>query len=238
MKKAFFLLSLIALTYQCNAQNVDNDVKRYGLKGKVKMMEEARFPYTRQVNGDWIVVDTVFYNVEKYNFDESGRLSAIEHLHYQVAGRKGVTSTITKFSYKDDKIAGSKTYDDHGREIGASTVNWVNNNTYIDSFSEKESKNEIVHVLDKDMRNKVTTTKKYNSNGQLMACIITNFSYDKNGRANKEVITDSLSKNNYHFEFKPLGADKKGNRSKVLFTDNKKAGMPKQLLLYTYEYYK
>lgn len=238
MKRILFFLSLIALTYQCSAQNADNDVKRYGLKGKVKVMEEARFPYTKQVNGNWVVVDTVFYNVEKYNFDKSGRLIAIEHIHNQVAGRKGTTATITKFSYKDDKIAGSTTYDEHGREISASTVNWINNNTYVDSFSEKESKNEIVHALDKDMRNIVTTTKKFNSKGQLMACIITNFSYDKNGRANKEVIKDSLSRNSYNFEFKPLGTDKKGNRSKVLFTENKKGGLPNQLLLYTYEYYK
>jgi len=238
MKRVLFFLSLIALTYECNAQNADNDVKRYGLKGKVKVMEEARFPYTKQVNGEWSVVDTVFYNVEKYNFDENGRLTAIEHIHNQVAGRKGTTVTITKFSYKDEKIVGSETYDEHGRAINSSTVNWLNNNTYVDSFSEKETKNEIVHVLDKDMRNKVTTTKKFNSNGQLMACIITNFSYDKNGRASKEVITDSLSGNSYNFEFKSLGTDKKGNRSKVLFTENKKGGMPNQLLLYTYEYYK
>ncbi|MGN6569484.1 MAG: hypothetical protein ACTHJ0_16110 [Flavipsychrobacter sp.] len=238
MKRVLLFFSLIATIFNCQAQSGGNDVKKYGLKGKVKVMEEARFPYTRQVNGEWTVVDTVFYNVDKYTFDESGKLLSLENEHHQVAGRRRMTTTITKFSYENNRISGSKTYNDAGKEINYSVVDWSDNETYTDSSADKETKNIVLHILDKDMRNKETIARKYNRNNKLMMSITTKFSYDKFGRVVKETITDASSGNTYNFEFKTLAKDRDGNRTKVLFTDNVKGGMPDQLFLYNYEYYK
>jgi len=236
MKKLAFIL-FIFTTWQCQAQSAGNDVKKYGLKGKVKVMEEARFPYTKEVNGEWSVVDTVGYTVDRYSFDESGKLITLENIHYQVAGKRGTNSTITKFSYKDGKISGSKTYSEQGALLSESTVTWLAADKYKDIYKTAETNDEVEHTIDKDMRNKQTIAKRFDKAGRLVASITTTFEYDKRGRATKSVITDAQSKNTYHFDFKPLGAeDENGNRSKVLFTEEKSA-MPNQLLLYTYEYY-
>lgn len=238
MKRALLFLSLIATVYYCQAQSAKNDVKKYGLKGKVKVMEEARFPYTRQVNGEWTVVDTVFYNVDRYTFDENGKLLSLENEHHQVGGRRNIATTITKFNYENNRISGSKTYNEAGKEINNSIVSWRSHDTYTDSSADKETKNIVLHIIDKDMRNKETVARKYNRNNKLMMSITTKFSYDKYGRVVKETIIDSSSGNTYNFEFKTLDKDEVGNRTKVLFTDNVKGGMPDQLFLYTYEYYK
>lgn len=235
MKKLALILFL-SITWQCQAQSAGNDVKKYGLKGKVKVMEEARFPYTKEVNGEWSVVDTVFYNVDRYSFDENGKLLSIENIHYQVAGKRSAASTITKFNYKGDKIAGSKTYNAQGALISTSTVTWLSADKYKDVYGSAETKDEVEHTVDKDMRNKLTISKRYDKSGRVIMSVTTTFEYDKEGRATKSVIIDGMSKSTYHFDFKPLAEDENGNRSKVLFTEEKSA-MPNQLLLYTYEYY-
>jgi len=237
MKYIYSSISLLLfITNIACAQKQNSDLIRYGLKGKVKTMQQTIYAFSRKDGDDWIVTDTPFYTEKKYNFSNKGILESLEENHIDTKSKKE-NITVTRFHYRNGKIAGSEWYDSKGNKKGESNVKWINAHKYIDIVDDKDLqlKIESIHLVDDDFRNEDTWVKRYSYNG-LEANIRTQYFY-KDGLLNKQIVSDSLSGNNYNYEVAVLKKDTTDNSIETVMSIQPPNGMPAQLIFTKYSYY-
>lgn len=237
MKHVYSIICLLLfVTTTSFAQKINNDLVRYGLKGKVKTMTQTIYAFSRKDGDKWIVTDTPFYNVKVYHFNDKGIVEKMEDTHVDNKTKKAST-TVTKFIYKNGKIMGSQWYDTMGVKKGESNITWENDHKYIDIVDDNnmQLKIETIHLLDDNYRNIDVWMKRYSYNG-LEGNMRTQFFYD-NGSLSSQIMTDSVMGHTFNYQFEVIEKDNVGNSLESAMSIVPPNGMPAQLVFTKYEYY-
>jgi hypothetical protein len=223
---AVFCLCFFITSCKQSLQNY-NDVKDYGLNGKVKKQEVINYTQPVEKFGEWGTQDSIAKYIITKTFDKTGLL----------------TETIQQGTDMDNKRMytienGQKTQSIYF--TGSEKTN-VSKFTYSNSsIIEKEYRldgklsAEIISILDKDKKVKEEYIKNYTKDGNLDNDTKSILKNDKDGFLSHIENYDLLTNRKRVFDFTVLKKDDKGNPTKILkIVDTK----PFALQILTYEYY-
>jgi len=204
-----------------------NDLKDYGLKGKVKKQEVINYTQPVQKFGEWETEDSTSKYIITKTFDKVGLLIEIIQRGADMDNKRTYTikngqkiesiyftgsekTNLSKFTYSDTSIV-EKEYRLNGK---LST--------------------EIISLLDKDNKVKQEVIKNYTEDGNLDSDTKSVFKNDKDGFLTHFENYDLLTKRTRVFDFTILKRDDKGNPIQILKIVDEK---PFALQVLTYEYY-
>lgn len=222
------ILCLCSFITSCgqNSQNY-NDLKDYGLKGKVKKQEVINYTQPVEKFGEWQAEDSTSKYIITKTFDKNGLLIETIQRGVEIANKRTYTvkngqkiesiyftgnekTNLSKFTYSDTSII-EKEYRLNGK---LST--------------------EIISILDKDKKVKQEEIKNYTEDGNLDSDTKSFFKNDNEGFLSHFENYNILTKKARVFDFTILKKDNNGNPIKILkMVDNK----PFALQVLTYEYY-
>ncbi|MBA3829268.1 MAG: hypothetical protein H0X33_10055 [Taibaiella sp.] len=239
--KHILLFVCCLLVIDTQAQTKANDLQRYGLKGRVKEMEQRLYPVTETRNGKTSITDTNIYMVEKYLYTKEGLLtSKIDmKLRRNESGKSVMNTVIMNFSYDKGRIASSEWHGEDAAALGTSSVTWQNDSTYRDKALDntKNMSTETIHILDENGRNRKVQMIRRDADGKVINNVLTDFYYDNTGAVARQYVYDSLYSITREYKMEILKKDKKGNILNSVYKSVGGLDQPAQVIRYKYEYY-
>ena len=232
-KITIILLSLVLSSF--SKEHPQNDLKEYGLNGKVKAVYTTNYLDLEKADGKWIENQNFIVSKSIMFFNKNGNISKILEM-YPLPNSviKFDTALTIEFSHKNErKVAYSKSYYNL-KETGKYT--WLNKKNY-KLIATREDGLTITSYskLSRKFRD-LSGNYKY----QLNDSIVLNESYkntlNRKNQIIKSVFTDSISGKKRTIEFEILELDKNNNITKLAQTDSKTEKL-KKYSTRTYEYF-
>ncbi len=260
MKNSSAFITIIILLYSCSStrKNIENDLEKMNMKGKVKSIEE----FDQNPNEN---------NKQYYYFNEMGYLISSTQLIYfydrqtkfksfylHDSTNKNIEILIYRFDSIFSKTTSQKYDSSLHRKIIKTYINGLlKTNTYFDYINSSslfhnkityyyDENNNLIQENDSASSNSIIPEAlyKYNSQNRRIEEIVnvsdvsskSNFEYDDNGNVSKQIFYDSGGKikrtNLYTYEL-----DEKDNWIKQTTYDPHGAGRPQQIIQRKIQYY-
>lgn len=214
MKKFIFLFPIFFVISAFQLSVIPNDIKEYGLHGKVK--EITTMYYTeleKNSNDEWELDLDKLVALAKMFFDSSGNITKIEEHHKEI--NSSWQETITKFEFKDGQKKSYLKKDINGQLIESGEYKWIDNNHYtlistrvngliIESHSTlnenlRDLKGDFKYMLGDSILYSENYTNQVNKDGEIMNTLTAN----------------QITNESYITDFKNKVRDQKGNMIKV-----------------------
>ncbi|HBC03305.1 MAG TPA: hypothetical protein PKH16_09715 [Aequorivita sp.] len=152
------LIFVFLFCFSLHSQEGFNDLKEYGLRGRVKSFESTYYS-TKEIQEMWII-DTL-KSKSKVDFDENGNITKIVNLSFSESELK--IETIEFQRDKNERKISYKKYNEY-EVFETGTYKWIDERKYqinsIDSFG---IRTESEFTLTKNLRDKSGTTAYFDS---------------------------------------------------------------------------
>ena len=217
------LISIIIILLLVSCSQPYNDVKDYGLNGKVKKAIMTEYPDPIESSGEWKYSEEPLFT-RTMIFDDKGMIS--EEI-FQL--RK--TSYTRKYSLNGDrKVSCVESGDNQGQAKFYYAGSTITENFYDEAGLLKY---EAKTFFDNSKLTTKEIYRHYDSRGKITGSTTAIFTGRTNGFIDKFTYTDSINNITNHYELITLSKDNKNNPIKVL---KKKDGKPESIKTYSYEY--
>ena len=233
-KFATTIFFLFGLTITALGQH--NDLKEYGLKGKVKSITTMHYKDVMFSDGQWMPASfEKFYYTTVWHFNEQGFIDTTKtslFVHPDI-----LVTNILAYEFKNGKKVSGKYFNYRGVLTELYKITWSDQYTYTTITTDTNGTKtfESTSWLNKDFRDNKGEYKSY-ENGKVVFYEKYSDIFDSNGQLVKAEFTNMTENKNYFVLYKHSELDKNNNptiTTQINITD----GTIKKMTIRLIEYY-
>ena len=155
--KPYFLLFFLLLSFN-NLYSQFNDSKEYGFKGKLKKVTTYNYVGLEKENGKWIADDKNLVSIWEFIVDRNQNFTEIRTTYF-TNGSKEIQ--VYKYEFNDNLKTSYKKYDEKDNVIESAKFEWLNEKSYIETFSFDQYEIENKVILNDNYRDYIGENKVF-----------------------------------------------------------------------------